>query len=84
MRKLFSYIILGLSLVVFVYVFTQTGSFIEAITIAGIGLAWFLFENLFDLLHLFGKKSDDKINNDRYKKNKGRLEKKTEDNPTIR
>ena len=84
MRKVFSYIILGLALVVFIVVFIQTGSFITAISIAGIGLAWFLFEWIYEVIYIYGKRSDRKINDDRYKKDKEILNKKTEDNPTLR
>jgi len=84
MRKIFGYIILGLAVAGFIYIFIRTGSFITAITVAGIGLLWFLFNNIFELGSLFGKKSDKKINDRSYRNDKKNLEKKTENNPTLR
>lgn len=68
----------------FIITYIKTGSLMTTITIAGIGVAWFLLEFLFDLPFLFGQKSDDKINDDVYKKDKENLEKTTENNPTLR
>ncbi len=84
MRKIFSYIILGLAVAAFMYIFIGTGSFITAITVVGIGMAWLLFNNIFALHSLFGKKSDKKINDRSYKNDKKNLEKRTENNPTLR
>jgi hypothetical protein len=84
MRKIVSYIALGLVLFVFIYLFITTGSFVTAITFAGIFFAWFLIENLFEFILPFGRKSDDKIHGDTYKKDKKELHKKTENNPTLR
>lgn len=49
MRKVFGYIILGLAVAAFIYIFIRTGSFMTAITVVGIGMAWLLFNNIFEL-----------------------------------
>jgi len=84
MKKIVNYIILGVALVVFVYTFITTKSFVTAITLTGIVLAWFLIQNLFSNMSLFGQKSDEKIHGSAYKKEKKELHKKTENNPTLR
>ncbi|MCH2196941.1 hypothetical protein [Kordia sp.] len=84
MRKIISYIILGFAIVMFIYAFINTGSFKTSLTIAGIALAWFLIENIFELLSLFGAKKDKKLNNESYKKDKEALQKVTDNNPTLR
>lgn len=84
MRKIVSYIALGLALFIFIYIFITTGSFMTAITFAGIFLVWFLIENLFEFISIFGRKSDEKIHGNTYKKEKKELHKKTENNPTLR
>jgi len=84
MRKLFSYIVLGLSIIAFVYVFIRTESITTAFVIVGIGLAWFLFENIFEIIYLFSPKTAKKSNENRYKKAKEDLEKMSDNNPTLR
>ena len=84
MRKIISYIILGFAIVMFIYAFINNGSFKTSLTIAGIALAWFLIENIFELLSLFGAKKDKKLNNESYKKDKEALQKVTDNNPTLR
>ncbi|MEO1053395.1 MAG: hypothetical protein AAFX87_22365 [Bacteroidota bacterium] len=84
MRKIVSYIVLGLALFGFVYVWISTGSVTTAIIIIGVGLAWFLFENIFEIIALFRPKTGDKQNEDGYKKAKEDLKKITHNNPTLR
>ncbi|MBL4585752.1 MAG: hypothetical protein JKX84_01645 [Flavobacteriales bacterium] len=79
MRKVFSYIILVLSIVAFVVILIKTQSLIAAVAITGLGLAWFLFENSFELLSMFGKDSDDKD-----EQQHGNDRDNTDDNPTLR
>lgn len=84
MRKMFSYIVLGLSLIVFLIVYIKTQSFKVALIISGIGLAWFLVENIFELIKIFSKKSESQLTGLQSKKDKEKLMKKTENNPTLR
>ncbi len=84
MKKIFYYVILGVALIAFIYAFIRTGSFKFSLVAVGIGLVLILLENLFDLLSLFGPKSEDINNDNSYKKNKENLEKATKDNPTLR
>lgn len=84
MKKIFYYVILGVTFIAFIYIFIRTGSFMFSLVAVGIGLVLLLFENLFDLLSLFGPKSEDINNDNSYKKNKENLEKATKDNPTLR
>ncbi|WP_298509593.1 hypothetical protein [uncultured Kordia sp.] len=84
MRKIFSYIALGVAIIAFVYTFIRTGEIQTSLLIAGIGLAWFLFENIFELLALFGPKSNKKSSEERHRKAKEALDKITDNNPTLR
>ncbi|AXG68729.1 hypothetical protein KORDIASMS9_00945 [Kordia sp. SMS9] len=84
MRKSLSYIILGIAIIAFIYTFIRTGEIGTSFLIAGIGLAWFLFENIFELITLFGPKSNKKSNDEIHRKAKEALKKVTDNNPTLR
>ena len=84
MRKPLSYIVLGLAVIGFLYVFISTESMTTALVIVGVGLAWFLFENVFELISLFRPKTGIKRNKNGYKEAKEDLKKISDRNPTLR
>ncbi len=84
MGKTYSYIALGIAIVVFIYSFFKTGEIGFSLALAGIGFVWFLFENFFKLFSLTRGKSNKKFNDEKYKKDKEALNKATDNNPTLR
>ncbi|MGD1848395.1 MAG: hypothetical protein ACFB10_23640 [Salibacteraceae bacterium] len=80
MRKLISYIVLGLAVIGFLYVWIQTGSMSTAFIIISIGLAWFFFEKI----ALLGLKTEDRLKDNEHKKAKADLKRVIDKNPTLR